>query len=47
MVRKETHLFNFSFVQFLSFQKEPKPRNVEFHLIIIIIDENRLNFFEK
>ena len=45
MVRKETHLFNFSFVQLLSFQKEPKPRNVEFHLIII--DENRLNFFEK
>ena len=40
-------LFNFGFVQFRSLQLKPLPTQAGFHHIIIIVDENRVNLFEK
>ena len=44
---KIEELFNFGFVQFRSLQLKPLPTQVGFHLIIIIVQENRVNLFEK
>ena len=40
-------LFNLGFVQFCSLQLKPLPTQAGFHHIIIIVDENRVNLFEK